>query len=258
MLSVTLENKGGRAAKAKLPTVTEARENLVDVERANATLEADLRQVMSDLAGAYGSGNTGQLASLRARRDALYQQQAGLAQDLTMAQETLKAAEGREGAKALEQDKAALIAKYQEAGKRAEAVLQGMEAAYRELLALGGEHQTLVAKLAAHTRRFGSAPADFLSTDVLRVKVGYLAVFERATRALAAVRQHREFLGDAPTEAVADHRQQAEWYKQERERRERIADKNAAKAGLGTLKEMQRLRQAAELTAGVSPDRTRR
>ena len=216
------------------------------MQRVNATLEDDLARVTAELESAYNTGTSGQLASLRARRDALYQQQAGLAQDLQMALATLKAAEGREGERALEREKAALIAKYVDAGKRAEAALEGMAAAHGELLALNGEHQSLSARLATHARRFGSAPDDFLSSDVLRVRTGFLGIFEKAAKALERIREHREFLGDAPTEAVAMQRFHSAQYRQHREAIGRIADRNAARNDPGAITLRQRARDAAQ------------
>jgi hypothetical protein len=232
VLTAKLENKAG--AKASKPlSAADARVNLKDVETAVAKLETELRQAEADLAGSYSSGNVAHIATLRARRDALYQQQAGLAQDLSWARDALTAAEGRDSAAALEQEIAALSAKYVASRTGADAALEGVAAMHRELVGLHGERHALETKLAAHARRFGSAPQMLAATDLLRAPTGFVGVFERVVQAMERIATHRAFLGDATTEAEATQRRYTEEWQQERANRNRMADEIDRKVAKG-------------------------
>jgi hypothetical protein len=237
MLTDMLENKAARPAKAR--SAGSAREDLVEAQARLTKLDADIQRVEGEVAAARGTGNDVQLRKLLAQRGSLWSQHASYSEDVVHAEAALKAAEGAEAEAVLEREIKALYAKYVEAAKHGDAALAGMAAVHGELLALNGEHQALSQRLAAHQRRFGSAPADFIATDAMRTEVGFVAVFERAVKVIARLKNHRAFLGDAKTEAEARRRWNTQEYRTRQAQLERMAARvhERSDANAGTVTE---------------------
>jgi hypothetical protein len=199
-----------------------ARTRLEDLESALQEVETRRAKADAELAAAYRSENAATVQRLRAARDTLYGQEAGLAQDIAQARDAVQEAEEANTVHALEVEAERLTAAYGALAPEVEQWLAAgaaLAAKNTELYRAFGVWEQHVFRHQCRHERDGVWPkpvATCVREDALRMPANLVSgILDKAAAMHTEVERFRAWLGKCPTVRQREWEQREEWRKNE-------------------------------------------